>query len=66
MVNIVEKAFDVSLYKPLDTGEIHLHMTQRRMTAMIWTKAVRRFRKAALIDCFQQEPHTFLYELVIE
>ena len=66
MVNIVEEAFDVSLYKPFDTCKVHLYLTQRRMTAMIWTKAVRRFRKAALIDCFQQEPHTFLYELVIE
>ena len=66
VVNIVEEAFDVSLYKPLHPGKTGLDLAQGRVAASAGAEPMGLVGKPALIDGLEQQPDTLLHQLVIE
>ena len=66
MVNVVEKALDVSFDEPLDSIKAVAYIVQCGMAASTGTESVGRRQKYRFIYCFQYHSKYFLHELIRE
>src|SRR6266516_975387 len=64
LLNVVEEAFDVSLYHPIGSFSCCLHLDQCGVTAFSGPEPVRGVFEHWLIDGLQQEPYHFLHEFI--
>lgn len=61
MVDIVEEAFNISLNKPLTSGEAILNHPQRCVTTSVGPESMGCVLKAVFVDRFQQHTDNFLH-----
>ena len=66
MVNVVEKALEVSFDEPLDSINAVAYIAQCGMAASTGTESVGCRQKYRFIYCFQYHSKHFLHELVRE